>query len=95
MVVVVKNKEGYIEAYAEWQILDKNGQFKNNGEYIYVQDLWIHERHRGRKMLNILIKLIDAHKFAEGAKYVYWKNLKHNERVSRPFKREVAARQGV
>ena len=52
MISVVKNKEGYVSAYIEWEVLDENGQFKDGGDCIYIQDLWIHEELRGKKILN-------------------------------------------
>ena len=43
MVLVHKNKDGYIYAILEWDVVDINGKTQNNGKYAYIRDLWIHK----------------------------------------------------
>lgn len=95
MINTLKSPKGFIYAYIEWQILDASGQFKDNGEYIYVQEVWIHPEFRGAKILNQLITMVDEHKFARNASFVYWTRDKYNDRTSRIFSRGTGSRKGV
>lgn len=87
MITRLFNDDGYIYAECEWTLTDKNGTIKNEGEYLYVQDLWIHENHRKKGTLAKLIPLIDK-AVPYDFKYVFWKNLKHGERQTRTYFRE-------
>lgn len=95
MISSLKNGNGFIYAYIEWEILDAFGQFKDFGEYIYIQNLWVHENFQNSRAIKELIGLIDSHPFAKNSDYVYWNNLKHNDRLTKPFRRERLAKMGV
>lgn len=72
MVETVKNTDGLIIGYVEWNLLNERGQFSENSEYIYVADIWVHEEYRKYTVFQHLIKAIDTHPFAQDAKFVYW-----------------------
>ena len=104
MVSTTKNEDGFITAYAEWQVLDKAGRFKKGGDCIYVQNIWIHEKYReDDKTFEHLVRLIDAHPYGKSARFVYWEIVRDifgvkiidevdrtafSRRITRPFKRE-------
>ena len=46
MVGIVENDSGLIIGYIEWNVLNLNGQFSNNPEYIHVSDIWVHKQYR-------------------------------------------------
>jgi len=95
MVVSAKNTQGFIYAYAEFQILNSNGQFEDNGEYLYIQDIWIHDCWRKTGALRRLIRLIDDHDFTRNCKYVYWVREKYNDRQTKIFPRQRLVKMGV
>lgn len=97
MIQKVKNADGFIYAYTVYQVVDINGQFKEGGEYCFVEDLWIHpiyRRDEKRKILNYLISLIDKDKLVNNVKYVYWLNRKHNERKTPTYMRNRLSKLG-
>lgn len=94
MISKLHNKDGFIYAYIEWQVVNKDGQYEDNGEYIYVQDLWIQENNRNKGIMKRLIGMVNRHKFSQNAKYVYWVREKYNDRVSRLFLKVNAAKRG-
>lgn len=87
MVSYLQTQTGEIWAYIEWQILNKDGQFEDDGEYIYVQDLWINEERRTGfgdwRVIKKLIPKIANHRFSNNAKFVQWCRHKYNDRQSR------------
>ncbi len=94
MISCHKNVADFITAYIEWYILNKFGQFQENGEYLYIHDLWIHSSKRGTRVLNYLIHKIDTHPVAYNCKWVYWSREKYN-RLTRLFPRERLAKLGL
>ena len=72
MISTIKNINDYIIAYVEWEILDKDGQFQNNGDYIYIQNLWVHGGKRYGGLNAELAKKIYEHPFSQKATKVYW-----------------------
>jgi hypothetical protein len=100
MIQVLENDLGYVYAYIIYQVVDKEGQFKEGGEYLYIQDLWIHERHRSTSFnpsieeLKELIGKVDKDPLIKNTKYVYWTNFKHGERLTRSYIRQRLAKLG-
>ena len=94
MVTCLKNIDGYITAYIEWYVLNEKTQFDNYGKYCWVADLWIHESQRGKETLKKLVGLMDADPKGKTCLWVYWKNEKHNERLTRMFLRSRLAKLG-
>lgn len=89
MVTHLENLYGFCDAYIEWQILDGQGQFKENGEYIYIQELWVHKSCDGRKAIRELSNIIFNDERSKNSKYVYWVRHKYNERKSKIYKKEL------
>ena len=83
MISCLKNSDGFVLAFIEWQIVNEKGQFKDLGEYCYIQDFWIHETwRRDRLVLDELVQLIASHRFSRNMKTVYWLRGKYNDRIS-------------
>lgn len=72
MISVITNHLDYVVAYIEWEVVDKDGQFKNNGEYIYIQNCWINDSHRFGQNLYILAQKIAEHPYSKKSTKVYW-----------------------
>jgi hypothetical protein len=84
MVVTLKDLEGKIIAYCEYKIVGPSGYEIDNGEYIWVNDLWIYEDYRGKNTFNRIIDEI-LRKVPQ-AKYGYFKRGKYGGRM-KIFKR--------
>ncbi len=80
MIIDLKNNEGFIYAYCVYQIVDENGKTKVGGKYVYIEELWIHERYR-REVLNELIAMIITDPNISNCEDVYWENRKKNYEV--------------
>lgn len=85
MITALKNEDGFIFAYLEWQVVDKNGAFKNFGEYVYVQDCWIHRHRREKGLLAQMARITARHPHVAKSKYVYWNRKKYGDRLSKAF----------
>ena len=71
MISCIRNSEGFVVAYAEWETVDKSGQIKHNGDHLYIQNIWIHDEFRGY-LFGELIDLIYHHPYQERSTKVYW-----------------------
>ena len=72
MISTIKNKEGLVFGFIEWQILDPTGIPADKGEYIFVRTIWVHLKHRCRRSYQLLIDKIDSHEYAKYSHFVYW-----------------------
>lgn len=90
MISTLKNLDGYPIAYLEWEIVNVQGQFEENGEYCYIQNYWIHPiwRSENRLILFELSHQINDHKFSKNMKWIYWRRYKYNERLSKLYPKE-------
>jgi len=79
MISVLKNDDGYVTGYIEWEIVNKDGQFENNGKYIYIQNVWIHPQERKTEALRDLAVLINKHPYSQKATHVYWELYKDKD----------------
>lgn len=91
MIDTLKNREGLAYAYVEWQVLDAAGYQSNDGQYIYVKNMWIHEKRRESLAFKCLINKIYRHPYSQKASFVYWeivrdlKGIKMIEEEDREF----------
>lgn len=79
MISTLKTGLGYVYAYIEWEVVNKFGRFENGGEYIYVQNCWIHETQRFGQVLCQLAEMIYEHPYSQEATNVYWDVFKDEE----------------
>ena len=93
-VVTLKNGEGYVFALADFWVVDSSGTPRKEGQYIYIKDIWIHKKYRGKKVIEELIPLIDKHKYCGNVIGVYWRNDKFG-RLTKVFSRKRLAKKGV
>ena len=73
------NNEGLCTAYCVWSPRDKDGVEDYNGDYICVDEMWIHESLKGSETIRHFITEIN--KRYTKATYVYWQRRKYKERI--------------
>ncbi len=81
MIEKEKNEQGFIYAYLEWLLVNDEGQISKNGEFCWVNDLWIHKDYRRNGVLRSLINKLCEHA-PPTARYGYWTREKYNGRKS-------------
>ena len=94
MISSLKNDDGLVYAYIEWQVVNSEGDFENKGYFVYIQDCWVHKDYRNSGCINKLIPMIHDHEFAEKVEFIYWKNLRHGEK-KHMYRRSALAKKGA
>ena len=93
MIVYIQNNLEYITSYIDFTIVNKDGITTENGEYIYVRDLWVHPTLNAREVISFYIDKLHNHPASKNTKYVYWvRELDGRNHKSRLFKREICAK---
>lgn len=85
MVTSLKDTEGRIIAFCEWRLVGQSGYEVPNGEYVWVNDCWVHEDYRMEKRINRIID--EIMRAVPQAKYCYFQRKNKNEKL-RIFTRE-------
>lgn len=88
MITYLTDNAGKIYCFLEWQILDEHAQFKEQGEFLYIQDAWCHKDYNLYKELFKIGYQLYAHSFTKGVKYIYWVRHKYDDRKSKLYTRE-------
>lgn len=87
MISTVKDDNDRVVAYLEWRQVGQSGIDKFRGEYLWINDLWIHPDYNSRwdvyrdLMNQTLFKAMDT-------KWMYFRRQKYGGRVSRLYSRE-------
>lgn len=87
MVTTIHDDENFVIAYIEWRQVGASGFDKYGGEYIFVNDMWIHPEYRGQNLLHELISKVLL--IAPEAKFCYYQRRKYDDRMSPLMRREV------
>src|SRR3990167_7928307 len=95
MIFSLKNEQGFIYAYIGWETVDKEGKNKNDSEYLYINDLWIHPQYRKGKIINLFIRLLEKDHRTKNVKYIYLSREKYDGRLSKLLTRNRAVKKGV
>ena len=86
MIAKIHNKNGLIQAFIEWRQVGQSGFDKFRGEYIWINDLWMHESLKNswetyRDLMNqVLFKAMDG-------QWVYFQREKYGGRISKLYSR--------
>ena len=86
MVTKIQDDNGFIIGYCEWRQVGQSGFDKLRGEYIWVNDIWVHEDYESKGFINEMISMILSK--AVEAKFCYFKREKYHGRLSKLWKRE-------
>jgi len=85
MLTNLKDNDGRIIAFTEWRLVGQSGFDKQDGEYIWVEEIWVHQNYRGKHLINRMID--EIMRISPSAKYCYFNRLKRNSNLrmySRP-----------
>lgn len=85
MITTVPDSQGRVIAWIEWRQVAQSGFDKIRGEYVWVNDLWVHPDHRNQGLISQMIDKI-LYK-APDAQYGYFTRKKYGNRM-RIWKRE-------
>ena len=85
MITSLKDEGGRIIAYCEWRLLGPSGLEVPSGEYIWINDCWVHKEYRMTNRINLIIDKIMA--LVPTARYGYFQRKAKNDKV-RIFTRE-------
>ena len=91
MLIKLFNSDGLIYSYFEWDVVDEQGKSDNNGKYMHVRDIWVHNSFYGDKILLKFIYMLNKEKINKSVRYIYW-TIRNSTRISRTYKRETALR---
>lgn len=79
MLEVKKDDKDKVIAYLEWQIVNKHGIGREDGEYLFVRDIWIHKDYERK---NIIREFIEKIRYQTPyVLWIYWQRKKYNDRV--------------
>lgn len=79
MITSLKDNEGRIVAYCEWRLVGQSGLETPSGEYIWINDIWIHEYYRNKCYINRVIDEIMI--LVPQAKYCYFQRRDVNNKL--------------
>jgi hypothetical protein len=79
MVTNIKDLDGKVIAYCEWRLVGPSGYEVPSGEYIWINDIWVHEDFRNTQKVNRIIDEIMT--MQPQAKYCYFHRLKKNNKI--------------
>lgn len=79
MITTVPDSQGRVIAWIEWRQVAQSGFDKIRGEYVWVNDLWVHPDHRHSGIISQIIDTILWK--APHAKFGYFKRKKYNDRI--------------
>lgn len=85
MVSVSKDDNGRIIGFIEWRQVGQSGFDKFQGEYIWINDFWIHEDYRRGHIFRDLVNQVLFN--APEAQWCYFKREKYNGRLSKLYSR--------
>lgn len=92
MHLVRKNRDDYIYAILEWDVVDEDGHTKNEGKYSYIREFWVHKDYDGKTVMRSLFNEWDKRKQNESILWVYWERQGRNKKLSRLFSRQTILR---
>ena len=79
MITTLKDYDGKVIAHVEWRVVGQSGYDMENGEYVWISDLWVHEAFNHQSKINELLD--EAMKqVPDSVKYGYFQRLVHNDK---------------
>jgi hypothetical protein len=97
MLLTLKTDKGYIYAYIEFDVVNQFGIQVENGDTLYIRDLWIHKEYKGKIQIAKFIKMLDKLEETEKVEGIYWARRKDKFgkkafRKSKLFTRKICLR---
>jgi len=79
VIEILKDNKENIKAVCEWQLVDSNGNFKQNGEFVWISEVEISSQYRNNGILKVFARIIMTK--APQAKFGYfWRQKKYPNR---------------
>ena len=78
-IEAIHNKEGFCTAYCVWSPRDKDGVEDYKGDFVCVDEMWIHDSITGMAPIKHFIKEV-TRKYPR-VKYGYWERRKYGDRI--------------
>ncbi len=85
MITSLKDEQGRVIAYAEWRLVGPSGYEVEDGEYVWLSDLWVHQDFERTKRINRIID--EVMRMVPNAKWCYFTRHKYTGR-KKMFSRE-------
>ena len=79
MITSLKDTDGKIVAYCEWRLVGNSGLEVPSGEYIWVNDMWVHPAFRNHGKVNRIID--EIMRDYPQAKYCYFQRKDVSDRL--------------
>jgi len=79
VVTTLKNENGFVIAYCEWRLVGPSGYEVDHGEYIWINDMWVHESMRNKSLVNQFID--EIMRIVPQAKACYFQRKDVSEKV--------------
>lgn len=100
MLFNLKEIDGLIYSYMEWNVVDALGKTADDGKYLFIRDLWIHEDYKDRESIAQFIFMLDNDNRTKYVKGIYWERETKTEdgtfqRKSKLFKRTTCLRRVI
>lgn len=92
MLLTRKDKNGYIYAYFEWDIVDVDGRTKDYGIYMHVRDLWIHDYYKNQNIIWKLVEEVEKYPQNIWVEWIYWDRQKRLKKLGRLFSKKTCMR---
>ena len=87
MIEYVKNNDGYVTAFIEWMTFNEYMEVKDDGPYLVVIELFIHDTLHGYKVLKDFVRIIlDKAPNAQSCSFV--REYKYKGRKPRTYTRK-------
>jgi len=80
MITTIKDEQGKIFGYAEWLIVDDDGNTDTDGRNMCVMDMWIHKDYRNAGFFQELIARMFEESLEYSYEYVFYEREKYSGR---------------
>lgn len=79
MIELRHNEDGYVSAYADYRIVNKDGNEEKGGEYAYVKECWVHKSLQNGRTLVDLVR--SSHSKNPQVKWIYYRRRKYGGKM--------------
>jgi hypothetical protein len=79
MITTLKDLDGKVVCYCEWRLVGPSGYDCENGEYVWINDMWIHETFRNKYKVNRIID--EVMRICPQANYCYFHRKNKNDKI--------------
>lgn len=86
MIEILRDEQGNLKAVCEYYVVDKDGHMKDDGEYVWVNEMEVAPQYRNNGCLRKFVSKIVT--MYPQAKYGYFSREKYNKRVRMYSKRQ-------